>query len=643
MNAKIKSIALNNFKGCREKVYYFDGKNATVSGANATGKTTIVDAFWWCLFNKDSLGNEKFSIRPLDENGKMIDSVDIKVIVNMDIDGNEVEFCKTQRQKWVKKRGSDVTELQGNENLYEIDGYPKSEKEYKSAISEIVSEDVFKMITNPTYFPSLKWKEQREILMRFVTETSDYDLAVGNADFADLLDELKKAPSTDDIKAKYQKALTEWKKKQVEIPVRIDEAEKSKVDIDVAEQELYKNMLSERIADTKAKIADAERLTADYQTIADEIVKLKLAQTNLQHIANKESLEKRQEIENKITDKNFLLKQTERTITDTENQIKSTEKSITDISTRLETTRTDWKTENSRTFDDNSLICSYCGQKYPNDKKEQLKADFESHKAKKLAELTEKGTSEKEYLEKEKQNLTKLTAELSGHTKSLDMLNTAIVDFEKQLSELPTSVDITNTEEYKALQSQIDDKEKTLAEMNNASDIKQKLNSELSELQSQLTDCQSKLTLSQRNVEIDERIDELQTEQRDISQKVADQEKMLYLLEQFIKFKMDSVSDSINSKFDGINFKLFENQLNGGLKETCELTVNGVPYGSLNNGHRIIAGLQIIKALQGLYDVRMPIFTDNAESINDFNMPEMDCQMILLKVSEDEKIKVEVM
>jgi hypothetical protein len=222
------------------------------------------------------------------------------------------------------------------------------------------------------------------------------------------------------------------------------------------------------------------------------------------------------------------------------------------------------------------------------------------------------------------------------------MLNDAIAEFKKQLSELPEHIEVTETEEYKAIKSKLDEKELAMKRGNDAKATKQELGKEKLIIELELLEVEKKFALSNKNIEIDERISELQAEQRTVAQKVADQEKMLYLLEEFIRFKMDTVSDCINKKFDGVNFKLFDNQLNGGLKETCELTVDGVPYSSLNNGHKIVAGLQIIKALQGLYDVSMSTFVDNAESVNDFNFPNMDCQLVLLKVSENKVLKVEV-
>lgn len=642
MEVFIKSIFLQNFKGCKEKLYDFQNKNAVVSGANATGKTTILDAFWWLLFNKDSFGNEKFSVRPLDSDGKQVDNVEIKVSVILNVDGREMEITKIQKQKWVKKRGTDVTELQGNENLYEIDGYPKSEKDYKATISDIVSEDVFKMITNPTYFPNLKWKEQRDILMRFVNEISDVELAKNNIKFAELLEELHKAPSTDDIKAKYLKALNEWKKKQTEIPVRIDEAEKSKIDINASELELHRNLLKEKIAENKAKQDDISKIISEYERVTDDIMELEFAESDLMRKANEENIRKRRELEDKISDKKFLVKQTTKTIEDCERFINHNQRNIENIEEQINKYREQYRSLQNCKFDEKNLVCSFCGQEYPANKKEQIKAEFASSKTKELNKIKENADSLKSELGKTRVSLEEITKELPQHKESLMLLNDAISNLEKQLSTLPEHIDVSETAEYKEIKSKIAKKKLDVAHMNDAKAIKITLEKELNEFNMELLEVEKKLALSEKNIEIDERIVELQCEQRNVAQKVADQEKILYLLEQFIRFKMDKVSSSINDKFDGINWKLFENQINGGLKETCELTINGVPYGSLNAGHRIVAGLQIIKALQTLYGVYMPIFIDNAESVNNFNLPTMNCQMILLKVSEDKELKVEV-
>lgn len=638
----IKSITLQNFKGCKNAAYTFDGKNVTVCGANGSGKTTIFDAFTWLLFGKDSLDNAKFEIRPLDKDGKQIDNVEICVAATLDIDGKEVELKKTQKQNWVKKRGTQNPVLQGNVNEYEIDGYPRSEKYYKEYINGIVSDDLFKMLTNPTYFPNMPWKDQRATIMKFASEVSDIELATDDSRFAGLLPEIEKAPSTDDIKNKYQKSLNELKKKQIELPVRIDEQSKNKVDIDVAELELLKNSLNEQIADVKSKIADTDKQFEEYQKLSDGIMELKFAESDLVRKANEDNIKARREIEDKIADKKFLLRQTEKTVDDCERQIDISKHHSVSLNESLESYRNQYRQTQELVFDENSLVCSYCGQEYPQDRKEQIKAEFESKKATEIKKITELGNKAKDELDKEKETIDSLEKELVEHRKSLEMLNNAIASLEKQLSELPTSIDVTGTEEYKAIQSQIAEKERAMSQMNSADEVRKSLNYELECSQTQLIECEKKIAMSQKNVEIDERIEELQAEQREVAQKIADVEKVLYLLDEFIKYKLDKISDSINAMFDGISFKLFDIQLNGGVKEVCECTVNGVPYGSLNNGHRIIAGLQIIKALQKLYGAYLPIFIDNAESVNDFNMPDMDCQLIKLKVSDDNNLRIEM-
>ncbi len=630
MKVVIKKIALHNFKGCKNASYTFDGKNVTVFGANGSGKTTIFDAFTWLLFGKDSLDNAKFEIRPLDKDGKQIDNVEIRVSATLEIDGKEVELKKTQKQNWVKKRGTQNPVLQGNVNEYEIDGYPRGEKDYKEYINGIVSDDLFKMLTNPTYFPNMPWKEQRATIMKFASNVSDIELATEHSRFAGLLPEIEKAPSTDDIKNKYQKSLNELKKKQVELPVRIDEISNSKVDIDVAELELLKSSLNEQIADVKSKIADTDKQFEEYQKLSDGIMELKFAESDLVRKANEDNIKKRRELDDKITDLKYSIDKCIRDCDVSVMEIDKAKKNIESYELELKTVRDLWKSLNAMQFDKDEENCQICGQKLPQEKIDILVSDFEERKAKSLADTTERGNKLKSLADSEKERLKKLNDGFSELTKEKVNKKEELFRLEKQLSELPTSIDVTGTEECKAIQSQIAEKEQAMSQMNNADEVRKSLNAELEDLQSQLIECEKKMAMSQKNIEIDERICELQEEQRITAQKIADVEKMLYLLDEFIKYKLDKISDSINSMFDGISFKLFDIQLNGGVKEVCECTVNGVPYGSLNNGHRIIAGLQIIKALQKLYGAYLPIFTDNAESVNDFNLPDMDCQLIKL-------------
>ena len=632
MKVSIKSISLQNFKGCKNATYNF-GEKTTIRGRNASGKSTIFDALTWVLFNKDSLGNEKFSIRPLDKDGKQIDNVEINVTAILDIDGKEVELSKTQKQKWTKKRGSDSPTFEGNVNSYEIDGYPKTEKDYKQFISDIVSEDIFKMLTSPTYFPNMPWKEQRSILMRFVDDVSDAQLAREHEEYSAIVGELEKAPSTDDIQKKYQKAVSDLKKKQTELPVRIDELSTQKIEIDVAELELQKSTLKEKIAENKAKQED---VLAQIEKQKDEISVLNVQLSDMQRAANEKNEKKRKEIQMQIDEKNGYLYNIENTIQKNNREIAGYEQDVESGTRQRNRLAEQWKLVKAEQFDENTAVCPTCHRELPHDEQERLLNEFEASKAERLAKIEKDGFQAKEDIENAKKMIEQLEQCNKDNESNKAKLESEVAELENQLSEIPETIDISNTDEYKAIQQQITDKESALQQENATDEIRLTLKYKESQLQDQLTEVERQIAKAEQNAQIDDRISELQSEQREVAQKVADAEKILYILEQFIRFKMDRVSESINAKFDGVSFKLFENQINGGLKETCEITVDGVPYGSLNNGHKIVAGLKIIKALQELYGVSVCTWIDNAESVNDFNIPDMNCQLILLSVDDGE-------
>ncbi len=660
MRMILKSLHGENFKGIKSIDIKFGEKKTKISGQNASGKTTIFDIFSWLLFNKNSAGEEKFNVRPLDKDGKRIDNVEIKVVAVLDVDGKEVELSKVQKQNWVKKRGTNTVTLQGNPNSYEIDGYPKSEAEFKAYISCLAqSEDMFKMLTNPQYFSSLKWKEQRDILMKLVAEVSDVELAQTDDKYAPLITELEKAPSTDDIRAKFSKALSEWKKKQAEIPVRIDEAEKSKVDVDVAEQELLK-------ADLERKIEALEDLMEKSDVRIDEMRSEEMhCQFEMSAIAqtmNNELSSKRHEIENQKYNHERRLEDVRSSIRKAQDSIERNKKSISEQTLKKAELVKKYNEEvvkkfdeSKWVFDESTTVCSLCGQRLPEDKIESLRADFSQRKAdaieifneehaKTLAMIVDDGNACAEMIK----DLTKNNKELENTINTLKLHEAEEIDIikglDEQISKIPScAAYFMQNVEYAKLKAKRDELRADIAELEpkGADKVVTDLKAKKADLQSQLDEVNKVIAQAANNIMIDDRIETLHDEQKEIGQKVADQEQMLYLLEEFIRFKLNKVSESINSHFKTVNFKLFEMQLNGGMKDCCECTVNGVPYSTLNSGHRIVAGLDIIRSLSELYGVSVPIFVDNAESLNEFNVPDMDEQLILLSVSEDKQLKVE--
>ena len=657
MNIELVKMHIENFKGIKELDISF-GKNTKIYGQNATGKTSIVDAYNWCLFDKNSIGEAKFQIRPLDANNNQINHVEIKVSVTLRIDGREITFKKVQKQNWVKKRGSLSETLQGNVNSFEIDEVPKKEKDYKEYIKNIINEDLFKLITNPQAFVGKKWQEQREELMKLAPDIDNEDVIATNPK---LLSELSLALSLhnpEDLQAKAKKALSEYKKQQAEIPARIDEVRKSMTDIDVAELELQRNGLKEQIAEIEKSEEDMTAQYEKYQKDTDDLMDLKFKLSDMERKANEDNNTSKRKYEEQIADFDADISSSNRRIDALKQNIIDAGETISAYEKKREELLADWKEENAKTyvdnlvFDENSAICPMCGQSYPEDKIEQIKADFEQKKADVKAKwekdhkdtldrIVADGNRYKDLIENLKSKIDDAKGQLSAEQNKLQRMELEKEGLTDLLEALPDKVDISDSEAYKELASQIAEKEKILNTANSGAEMRQQLRIKKNGLKEELFEVEKQITSADNSAK-EERIEELQQEMNDIADKVNEQEKMIYLLEEFTKAKMTMISKSVNEKFKIVNWKLFDKQVNGAIVECCECTVNGVPFSALNTGHRIVAGLDIISTLSEMYGVIAPIFIDNAEAINEFNIPKIEAQTILLSVSHDKQIEVRV-
>lgn len=662
---KLLSIHIQNFKGCKDKTIDF-GDKTRISGANATGKTTIFDAFTWLLFERDSLGSSNFDIRPLDENGKMIDNIEISVESKISVDGNEYELKKVQKQKWVKKRGTGTTELQGNINEFGINGYPKSQKDFKDFIAGIIDEDIFTLITNPAAFNALPWKKQREILMKFVGTFSDAEIAETFGErYTKLIPELRIA-STEDILKKYTKAKTALNKDMVEIPARIDEISKQLVIADVGALEVEKAAKEVALQKVEDEISGGNSKLEEINSKREEIMNLKLHLSEVQNAENQKLMENSKVAREKVAATEKDLADVNHRIAMLSDEINATHDRYEAQKIRTERLSADWKAEKIKAYPaltplepltEDALICPTCGQALPEEIKQKKIADyevrkttyeakyakdkeaFEKKRAENLARIEKDGKESAALRDELKAKEEELRNQMAEESKKLAEKQKTHNEAKEELSKYPITADASENAEYLATVEKISVLEKEIEEMS-----KDTSSMELKAKRDILKDEISEITVriaAADNTKVKERIAELEEGQKEVGQKIAEQEQMIDLVEDFIRAKMKMISEKINGMFKVVSFKLFDNQINGGLKETCECTVNGVPLSSLNNGHRIVAGLDIIQSLSSLYGVSCPIFVDNAESINDFNVPEMDSQMICLAVTDDKELKVE--
>lgn len=659
------SMDIQNFKGCTGRTIDFADKTK-ICGANATGKTTIFDAFTFLLFNRDSLGSSDFDIRPLDADGKMIDNIEISVKARISVDDEEFELKKVQKQKWVKKRGTDSREFQGNQNEFEINGYPKSQKEFKEFISEIVDEDVFNLITNPAAFNSLPWKKQRETLMEFVGDFTDEQIAGTFGErYATLIPELRIA-STDDILKKYTKAKSLLNKTMVELPARIDEVSKQLVIADVGALEVEKAAKQAELSKVEADLSGGNGKTGEINSKREEIMNLKFHLSEIQNKANQKLFDDSAQIREEVDKKREVVENLQRELSELRSSGRTVQAEYQAHENDVKRLLNDWKAEKAKKFpefvpleplSDSATVCPTCGQELPEDVKKKniadyearkqaheddynkRKADFEADHEKKLADITKAGSDAAKLRDEAKDKWGTFESAVKTYEQKIEEAKRVYGEEKSKLDKIPKVADISNDAEYKATNEKISALEKEITELSSVVSDNAELEAKKSILKDEIAEIAWKI-LAADNSKVKERIAGLEAEQKEVGQKIANQEMMIDLVEDFIRTKMNMISKKINEMFKIVSFKLFSEQINGGLKETCECTVNGVPLSSLNNGHRIVAGLDIIHSLSNLYGVSCPIFVDNAESINDFNVPEMDAQMIYLTVTDDKELKV---
>lgn len=644
MNIKLLNMRVENFMCYASKDFDFYAITKLMA-KNGVGKSTIAAAYLWCLFNCDYELKDNPVVRR-EVGGVPVDDMDVSVELTLDVDGKEVTMKKVQKRTYKEavKDGKIVTTVSDN-NSYYINSVPKTLTAFNEYLG--INMKMFKACSNINAFLSRKPDEMREYLFSLIESVTDLDMARSRKELAELVLMLEKY-TAEEIRSMNKLISSNVDKQSPVIDGQIKEKERDiqiKQDTDTSDLEMLRNSLKEQIVDCIAKQTDNDKLLAEYDKTSADILDLKFKQGDLSRKANEDNIKAKREIEDKIADKKFLVKQTEKTISETERCIELSKKTIESITDYLNVERKKWTEENNRQFDENSLICPYCGSEYGEDKKEQLRADFKKHKADMLKSITDNGNLYADRLSKEKKTLADLEAELPEHEESLGMLNTAIEVLTEQLTELPQEIDITDSEEYKALANEIAEKEQAIHKANDILAVKAELKAQESELRQQLSECERKIAES--NTEKDEqRLEELRAEQRTQEQNKANAEKILDLLDELDKAKNETLSDSINSHFSLVKWKLFELNKSGGYKSVCIPTVDGksILTTMSNKGNRILGRVDICNSIQKISGMSVPIILDDSESLDSINQKKVaemvDSQLIMLIVNDSEKLEI---
>lgn len=637
MRIKLLSMHLKNFMCYEEQGFDFHDKTV-ISGANGKGKSSIASAYTWCLFDCDYEMRSNPVVRR-EVNGSPVEG-DVEVTMVLDIDGRKIAVCKVQKRTY-SKDGSSYKD----DNKYFINDVPKT----KTAFNEYLEIDnAFKMSSNINAFLNQKPDEVRKFLFQTVKDIPDVSVANKYPDLAELGVLLEKY-SVEELSAMNKKKVADIKKKLPILEGQIKEKEadiKAKSDMDVSDLEVQKNCLKQKIQENADKQLESEKLYKNYNELTDGILELKMELSGLERKANEALVEERAKLLSasalKISDRGEL----QIGINAIETQISAAVAAIDRLKGKLEGIRIEWKEENERKLDETSLVCPYCKQLYPEEKKVELFANFEKEKADLLASITADGNNTKDQLEKKTKDLEQLRLDLEERKVERDAVTLEAKELEDKFSKLPEKIDISDTAEYQEITKQIAEKEKLLKSMEDTSEYRKALKEEEQELREELFDCESKILMANTEAE-EKRLEGLKEKRTDMVQQQAGAEKVLYLLTELEKAKNEELSDQINQRFKLVQWQLFETAKNGNYKSTCVPMVDGKSILTTisNKGNRILGRVDICQSVQEIAGISVPIWVDDCESLDSENQKKVsnmvNGQLIMLVVNDNTKLKVE--
>ena len=646
---RIKHIYLQNF--C--KFYGYNTLDTDIydrteiSGANETGKSTIKRAIHHIFGCRDENGKEISGIRPHDKDGNDLDG-DITEMVTVEVDGEEKVLKKVCRQNYNKKG-----EFTGNVTDYYINDIPKKQADFDSFLEECACDkNRFSLCINAMTLLLKGGTDQRAILADMFGQHSNDYICNQFPEFEALrtvlqdgtVDELKKRCNTQLYGTRGRNGTKGLQDLLDEIPSRIDEVSRQRVDIDLADLELQKNALLEKLNANIEQQNDNQKSMKEYDKLSDGIIELKGQLSALQQKANEKLDADRRE---KRTTLNQIQNEHQKELLKADTireEVTALEKRIEQYEQKRQDLKKSWDLNKSLKFDENSLICSYCGQEYPEEKKEQLRTEFDTHKAHELELITKEGSSCAEHIKADQAELEHKREELKKTEDEVERLEKEIAIADNALNSIPASVDISNTEEYKAVQSQITEKEAAMHKFTDMNLLRIQLKGDEEQIRNDISVVDKSLASVSINESVDKRITELEQERRDIAQKITDVQAQLDLLKRFSRKKNELLESDVNEYLEFCHVKMFRPLVNGDTEECCDFIYKGEPYSrNMNHGARILTEIDICNAFQKRCGVELPIMVDDTESLDPWKIPDVDSQLIMFRRSDDKELKVREM
>ena len=633
---KIKRLALENFK-CHENLKLdFDGGNASIYGDNASGKTSIYDALTWLLFGKDSQGNgeKNIEIKPLDASGEVKDHLAVTAVeAVLDVNGEEVTLRRTYKEVWTTKRGSSEATYDGNTSEYYVSGVPCKKNAFQEKVSELVDEDTFRLLTSVSHFANgISWQERRSVLFRVAGVMDDGQILVTDQRFKPLVDSLGKL-SLDDYKKKLLAEKRKFVGAKTEIPARISECQKTIEDIQVLDFAGAKAEM-EKLASQKNSI-NANIISINNDSAADKKrMEIREAELELSALETENQAFRNAQTAGRVDVQslNVRLATMSSQVSVKKRSLESESKYITQLDGQITASRNEWISVNAETFTGGS--CPTCGQNLPEKQLQAAMDQFEAEKKKRLAVILDTANTSKQAKAMAEDRFTKGQEEVM-------QLETDIADIREQIAAANADkVEPKDMADYAQRKGAIGERMDKLNEdlleiVESTVDLKRKLYQEENEISKQIAQCMAIVSKESLLEYSRSRVEQLREEAKSAAECLEAIEKMLWLMDEYSRYKTQFVEDSINGMFRIARFRLFREQANGGVEDRCDVVYDGIPYISVNNGMKINLGIDIINTLSTAYGVRVPLFVDNAESVT--NLEKCGSQIVRLVVSENDK------
>lgn len=633
---KIKRLYLENFKCHKSLVLNFAGGNASIYGDNATGKTSVYDALTWLLFGKDSQGNgeKNIEIKPLGANGEVEDHLAVTAVeAILDVNGEEVQLRRTYKEVWSTKRGSSQASYDGNTSEYYVDGVPCKRNAFQEKVNELVDEDTFRMLTSVTHFASqISWQDRRAVLFKVAGVMDDAQILSTNEQFQPLVESMGKLSMED-----YKKKLLAEKRKFVgaktEIPARISECQKTIEDIQGLD-----------FAGAKAQV---EALQATLNGVSEQIVAIEhdnaaeqkrleigRVQLELSQLENENKAYRNQQTAGAVNVQGLKIQLTklQTQVSQKKRQIEQESAYIASCDKSIGRAREQWISTNGEVFTGGT--CVTCGQTLPADKLQKAKDAFETRKKNRLSEILDGADSYKKSKAQAEDRFDRMVDEVAQTEAEIEDLKAQITAAEA------ARVEPKDMGDYAQRKAAIKDRMQALTEelhdmVTASSDVLKKLREEKSDIQAALREQMATVNKESLLDYSRQRIESLREDAKNAAECLDAIEKMLFLMDEYSRYKTRFVEDSINGCFRIARFRLFREQANGGIEDRCDVVHEGVPYISVNNGMKINLGIDIINTLSHAYGVKVPLFVDNAESVT--SLETCGSQIIRLVVSENDK------